>query len=266
MAVDDEGHRRASLSAKSEMENIASDILRQRVPTFPLVSWRGEVAEPSTPEPLGQELVRRGQQIAVSTLRHGLVRQLADGSLPQETFLRYLVQNALFLTGYAAALRKARDGGVPSSVAGLLTGLETAISGPAIDGHVAEYRSRAGRDPDLQAAAPSPVTMAYAGHLRACAGSGGAAILVAILPGEQSYAAAGRYYAASGDRTPGNPYAGWIAQYAAGGVDELVAEILAGIAVAGPGGPTRPELLNVYERSVRLDEQFWEMAGRPGES
>ena len=121
-------------------------------------------------------------------------------------------------------------------------------------------------DPDLQAAAPSPVTMAYAGHLRACAGSGGAAILVAILPGEQSYAAAGRYYAASGDRTPGNPYAGWIAQYAAGGVDELVAEILAGIAVAGPAGPTRRELLNVYERSVRLDEQFWEMAGRPGKS
>ena len=154
MAVDDEGHRRASLSAKSEMENIASDILEQRVPTLPLVSWGGEVAQPSTPEPLGQELARRGQQIAVSTLRHGFVRQLADGSLPQETFLRYLVQNALFLTGYAAALREAREGGVPSSVAGLLTGLETAISGPAIDRHVAEYRSRAGRDPDLPGGCP----------------------------------------------------------------------------------------------------------------
>jgi thiaminase len=270
MAVDDEGHRRASLSAKSEMENIASDILEQRVPTLPLVSWRGEVAQPSTPEPLGRELVRRGQQIAVRTLRHGLVRQLADGSLPQETFLRYLVQNALFLTGYAAALREALARGVPSSAASLLTGLETALSGPAIDRHVAEYRSRAGRDPGLQTATPSPVTMAYASQLHTCAGSGGVAILVAILPGEQSYAAAGRYYAASGDLTPANPYAGWIAQYAAGHVDELVAEILAGIAAAGPGpvaaGPTKRELLHAYERSARLDEQFWEMAGRPGES
>ena len=224
------------------------------------------MAQPSSPEPLGEELVRRGQQIAVSTPRHGFVRQLADGSLPEQAFLCYLVQNALFLTGYAVALREALEGGVPSSVAELLTGLETAISGPAIDGHVAEYRSRAGREPDFQAATPSPVTMAYAGHLRACAGSGGAAILVAILPGEQSYAAAGRYYAASGDLTPGNPYAGWIAQYAAGHVDELVAEILAGIAVAGSAGPTRQELLHVYERSVRLDGQFWEMAGRPADS
>jgi thiaminase len=82
-------------------------------------------------------------------------------------------------------------------------------------------------------------------------------------PGEQSYAAAGRYYAASGDLTPGNPYAGWIAQCTAGQVDELVAGILAAIAVTGPASRARQELLGVYERSARLDGQFWEMAGRP---
>ena len=217
----------------------------------------------SAPSPFGDELVRRGQQIAVSTRRHEFVRRLADGSLPAEVFLYYVVQNVLFLTGYAAALRSARQAGAPPSVAGLLTKLETAISGPAIDGHVTEYRSRAGRAPDFEAAIPSPVTAAYVGHLRVSAQLGGAAILAAILPGEQSYAAAGRYYATSGDLTPGNPYAGWIAQYTAGQVDELVTEILAAIAITDPLGPMRQELLGVYEHSAQLDEQFWEMAGRP---
>ena len=218
----------------------------------------------SAPGPLGVELVRRGQQIAVSTLRHDFVRRLADGSLRPEVFLHYLVQNALFLAGYAAALREALEAGVPPSAARLLTELETVISGPAIDGHVTEYRSRAGRAPDLQAATPSRVTAAYAGHLRESAGPGGGAILAAILPGEQSYAAAGRYYAASGDLSPGNPYAVWIAQYTDGQVDELVTQILAAIAVTDPAGRTRQELLGVYERSARLDEHFWEMAGQPG--
>jgi thiaminase len=218
------------------------------------------VAQASAPGPLERELARRGQRVAASTLRHDVVRQLADGSLPSEAFLRYLMQNALFLSEYAAALRNALEGGVQPSVAGLLTGLETAISGSAIDRHMAEYKFRAGRDLDLQAATPSPVTTAYARHLRASGRSGGAAILAAILPGEQSYAAAGRYYAASGDLTSANPYAKWIARYTAGQVDRLVEEILTGIAIAGR---TRQELLRVYERSVQLDEHFWEMAGRP---
>ena len=117
----------------------------------------------SAPGPFGAELVRRGEQIAVSTRRHDFVRQLADGSLPAEVFLAYLVQNALFLTGYAAALRAALEAGMPPPVAELLTTLETAISGPAIGGHVTEYRSRVGRAPDLAMATPSPVTAAKVG-------------------------------------------------------------------------------------------------------
>jgi thiaminase len=224
------------------------------------------VAQQSRSNPLTVELVRRGRQIAADTVRHDFIRQIADGSLPEEAFLHYLVQNALFLAGYAAALRDALEIGVLPPLAELLAGLEASISGPALDQHVAEYQSRAGRDPGLHAASPSTITKAYAGHLRASARSGGQAILVAILPGEQSYAAAGRYYAASGDLAADNPYAGWIAQYADGQVDELVAEILVRIAAADSAAQTRQELLRVYERSALLDKQFWEMAGRPEQS
>jgi thiaminase len=224
------------------------------------------VAQASKSNPMTQELVRRGRRVAASTPRHSFIRQIADGSLPQEAFLRYLVQNALFLTGYAAALGESLEAGAPPSASTLLAGLQAAISGSALDRHAAEYRSRAGRDPDLRAAAPSPVTTAYVDHLRASARSGPAAILVAILPGEQSYAAAGHYYASAGDLTSGNPYARWIAQYTTGQVDELVAEILAVIAAANPAGQTAKGLLLVYERSAQLDEQFWEMAGRAEES
>ncbi len=85
---------------------------------------------------------------------------------------------------------------------------------------------------------------------------------MAILPGEQSYAAAGRYYAAEGDLTPGNPYADWIAQYATGHVDLLVDELLDAIAAGAPTARARQELPGVYERAARLDERFWHMATR----
>jgi thiaminase len=224
------------------------------------------VAQPSGSNAFTSELVRRGREIAAGTPRHDFVLRTADGSLPVGAFLRYLVQNALFLDGYAAALREALETGVAPPVAELLGQLEAWISGSALDRHVTEYQSLAGQDPALRAAAPSNITTAYVGHLRASARSGGPAILCAILPGEQSYAAAGRYYAAFGDLGPGNPYAGWIAQYTAGQVDELVAEIVACIASAPVGARMRQDLLHVYERSAQLDRQFWEMAGRPEES
>lgn len=224
------------------------------------------MAQPSGSNAFTRELVRRGREIAADTPRHEFVRQTADGSLPVGAFLSYLVQNALFLSGYAAALREALETGVTPPLAELLGRLEAWISGSAIDRHVAEYKALAGRDPALQAATPSSLTMAYVGHLRASARSGGPAVLCAILPGEQSYAAAGRYYAAFGDLGSGNPYAGWIAQYTAGQVDELVTEILACIASAPLGVRMRQDLLLVYERSAQLDIQFWEMAGRPEES
>ena len=224
------------------------------------------MAQAPTSGPVADELARRGLRVAAGTSRHSFIRQIADGSLPQEAFLRYLVQNALFLTGYAAALRESLEAGAPPPVAALLAELQAAISGPALDAHAAEYQSRSGRALRPQVAAPSAITVAYVDHLRVSARSGAAALLVAILPGEQSYAAAGRYYATVGDLTSANPYAGWIAQYATGQVDELVAQILAALAAAESAGQTSEDLLLVYERSAQLDSQFWEMAGKAEES
>jgi len=217
-----------------------------------------------TPDPLVGELVHRGELVAAATIRHDFVRRIADGSLTEPAFLQYLVQNALFLTGYAAALSEALEVDTPPRAAELIGTLAASISGPALDRHRTEYCARAGQDLRLDAAVPTPVTVAYVDHLHESARLGAPAILVAILPGEQSYAAAGRLYAAEGDLTPANPYADWIAQYATGQVDLLVDELLDAIAAAAPTAPVRQELPGVYERAARLDEQFWEMAARPG--
>jgi thiaminase len=223
------------------------------------------MAAAQTSNPLVKDLQQRGRQVATATVGHDFVRRIADGSLPGPAFLHYLEQNALFLTGYAAALGEALTVGVPPHAAELVGSLRASILGPALDQHRTEYRSRAGQDARLDAAVPTPVTTDYVDHLRESARLEAPAILVAILPGEQSYAAAGRYYAAEGDLTPANSYAVWIAQFTAGQVDPLVADLVSAIAAAAPAGRMRRELADVYERSARLDEEFWQMAVRPNQ-
>lgn len=217
------------------------------------------------PNSLVRELLWRGDRIAEGTVQHAFVRQIADGSLPEETFLWYLAQNALFLTGYAAALRHSLAVGADPPVRQALADLEGAISDSAIGRHADEYEARSGRCLDLSTTDAAPVTVKYIEHLFASAGPGvPVSILCSILPGEQSYAAAGRYYGTVGLLTSDNPYCSWIEQYASGHVDEIVAGLLSliGRAASDTDGPGRA-LLETYERSARLDAQFWLMISEP---
>jgi thiaminase len=223
----------------------------------------GSVAKAQTSDPLVSELKDRGSHVATATAGHEFVRRIADGSLSGLAFLHYLLQNALFLTGYAAALREALliDASPPG--AELIATLQASISGPALQRHRREYQARTGRDPLLDAARQAVVTTAYVDHLRDSARLGVPGMIAAILPGEQSYAAAGRYYRAEGDLTPANPYADWIRQYTGGHVDLLVDDLVEAIAAAAPVRPPRDQMLSVYDRAAELDGQFWEMVARP---
>ena len=245
------------LSLRSELSPACAPSLGGRARTL---------AEES--HPLAAELRRQGSQIADSTRQAAFVRQLADGSLPERAFLWYLSQNALFLTGYATALRASLQAAGPPVATELISELEASISGAAIPGHGTEYQARSGRPLDLAGVRPSPVAIAYVQHLQAAAAVGQAALLFAVLPGEQSYAAAGQYYAAAGDLTAGNPYADWISPYVSGHIDELVSAIVERLETAAVS--ERPswgaESLQAYYRpSVPLDGQFWVMASQPAE-
>jgi thiaminase len=221
------------------------------------------MAEEQTSDPLVAELMDRGRHVATATAGHEFVRRIADGSLPGRAFVHYLVQNALFLTGYAVALGEALVVDASPPGAELLGTLRASISGPALQRHRREYRSRTGHDPRIDSAIQAPVTTAYVSHLRESARLGVPGLIAAILPGEQSYAAAGRYYRAEGDLTPANPYADWIAQYTGGHVDLLVDDLADAIVAAAPVRPPRDQLLGAYDRAAELDGQFWEMAARP---
>jgi thiaminase len=145
--------------------------------------------------------------------------------------------------------------------------MAAAISDSAIGRHVDEYEARSGRRLDLAAADASRVAVEYTEHLSASAAPDvPVAILYSILPGEQSYAAAGRYYGTAGVRTSENPYWSWIRRYASGHVDEIVAVLLTliGRAPGAADGQGR-RLLETYERSALLDAQFWAMVSAPPE-
>ena len=49
-------------------------------------------------------LHERGAEAWDAAVRHPMVRSIADGSLPHETFRRYFMQNVLYLEEYARAI------------------------------------------------------------------------------------------------------------------------------------------------------------------
>ena len=137
-----------------------------------------------------------------------LIGGLRDGSLPNEAFVEYLTQDALYLDIYARALAMA--------AAQARTGGE--ISFWAFGAHNAIVVEKALHesfdvDPDAE---PSAVCLAYTSYLSALATRGNYAVLVAgVLPCFWIYADVGdRLLAEVGSALSGHPYEAWINTYA----------------------------------------------------
>jgi thiaminase (transcriptional activator TenA) len=163
-------------------------------------------------------------------LHHPFVRGLATGSLPPRTFRFYLLQDATFLTAFAAAYDAAREAACVAcddEAIGVLSSLRAAVT-DELRLHAA-YAASWGLSEDDLAAPPSLATAAYADFL---AGAGGGArgmarvarILAAMAPCSRLYGWLGCTLAAArvverwddGGVREGagpHPFADWIATY-----------------------------------------------------
>jgi len=57
---------------------------------------------------LARALWKENANLAAAALAHPLVRGIANGSLPRDTFADYVAQDAFFLHGFARAYTRAR--------------------------------------------------------------------------------------------------------------------------------------------------------------
>jgi thiaminase/transcriptional activator TenA len=201
--------------------------------------------------------------IYAGILAHPFIRGLTDGSLPQDAFTFYVIQDALYLRSYARALAavasKATDTAGTEMFARHAAGI--------IDVEMTLHESLlADLDIDVaaaDAAEEAPTTLAYNSYLLAAAGSGSYAEGVgAVLPCYWIYWEVGKHLLGQG--SPNRRYQKWIDTY---GAEEFGAEALEVIAVAdrlGPdlGAAERARVRQHFRATSRYEWMFWDMGYR----
>ncbi|BBK31474.1 thiaminase/transcriptional activator TenA [Stella humosa] len=196
--------------------------------------------------------------------RHRFVLELAAGTLPEESFRHYLIQDYLFLIqfarAYALAAYKADDVAdirqAAKSLANIVDG-ETSL-------HV-RFCARWGiPEADILRAPEATATMAYTRYVLERGMAGDLLdLLVALAPCIVGYAEIARERMADpATVVDGNPYREWLEMYSGaeyGAVAEGAAQAL-DRHFARRGGPGRMAGLEATFRSAtRLEGQFWQM-------
>jgi thiaminase (transcriptional activator TenA) len=205
-----------------------------------------------------------GSEAWSAAVRHPMVLAIADGGLPHATFHRYFTQNVLYLEDYSRAigmiLAKAPDRDAIDTLArfaGQIVQREIPANLAFLERLGGHVDTAEGRDTML------PTTFAYTRHLlSACALGDCAAGLTAVLPCQWSYGELARPLTA---HPPEDPiYADWIAMFGNDEYDGLVGKTTALLdrLVDVSDEARMVSLSRIFERSIRYEAEFWDMAYR----
>lgn len=195
-----------------------------------------------------------------SYVDHAFVRGLADGSLPEQSFRHYLIQDYLFLIhfarAYALAAYKAESlADIRSAVAAC-----SAIVDVEMDLHVEFCRGWGLDETEMEAAPEDTATLAYTRYVLERGLSGDLLDLqVALAPCVIGYAEIGRRL--GGEPKQGNPYQPWIDMYTGEEYQQVASEAVAAIETlsdARGGSARRDSLIRTFGEATRLEIAFWE--------
>ena len=198
-----------------------------------------------------------------SYIDHEFVRGMADGTLPEECFRHYLVQDYIFLIHFSrayalAAYKSSRLSDIvdaSQSMSAILDEMELHIRLCERWGLKAE---------DIEKTPEATATMAYTRYVLEKGVSGDLLdIYAALSPCVVGYGEIGNKLKTDPNtKKNGNPYMEWIDEYASDGyqsvaiagiakIDELGAEVMT---------ETRfPRLVETFAQATRLEAQFWDM-------
>ncbi|MFT4628389.1 MAG: thiaminase/transcriptional activator TenA [Myxococcota bacterium] len=184
---------------------------------------------------------------------HPFVLGIGDGSLPPETFARWVVQDWLYLQTYADVLDRAAE---------LAGGRWAELATLTRDEELRLHRTFAARfglsAADLDGATPWPATVAYTGFLRTHADSY-PTLVASLVPCGVGYVELAQGLAV---QPPADPrYADWVAMYA----DPVFAEAVAWMeAELDAVHADDAALAAVYAAGAAHELAFWEQLWRGG--
>jgi thiaminase/transcriptional activator TenA len=198
-----------------------------------------------------------------SYVNHDFVRQLGDGTLPEQAFRTYLVQDYLFLIQFArawalAAYKSRSLGDIRAAQAGLASILDETELHVRLCKRWGLSRSALEKAPELQA------TVAYTRFVLDCGAAGDLLDLhVALAPCVIGYAEIGHNLAPNGiDALDNHPYREWIGEYAGDvyqGVAHAARRHLDELAACAMTEQRFAELAEIFAKASRLEADFWQM-------
>jgi len=205
-------------------------------------------------------LKERGASQWAAAIAHPMVAEIGAGTLPHLTFRFYFEQNLSYLREYARAIAFTAAGTADRSAQSVLARFLVQIVDVEIPANEA-FLGRLGGSPGSPVPM-LPTTYAYTRHLLDATSRGGLAVaLAALLPCQWSYGEIGRHLARA---LPADPvYRDWVSMFAGDGYDELVVAST-GLLDASCGLGDQPRTADAFDRSVRYEIAFWQMAYTQG--
>jgi len=195
---------------------------------------------------------------------HEFVRRLADGTLPDECFRHYLIQDYLFLIhfarAYALAAYKAETLDDIRQAAAAVSAIVDTEMGLHVD-----YCAKWGlTEADMAATPEATATMAYTRYVLERGAAGDILDLyVALAPCVVGYGEIGERLAADPARTrDGNPYVEWVETYAGEDYQNVARAAVAQLdrLAEARSSPERFDaLVKTFRQATRLEADFWQM-------
>ncbi|KFI53736.1 thiaminase II [Bifidobacterium biavatii] len=214
--------------------------------------------------PFAQRLRKAADVVWEEGYRQPFLRELGQGTLAQEKFAFYLLQDYRYLNDYgkvhALALTKTRD----PEITAFMVNVQSAILNVETNVHRAYMASYGVTEEQMDHVRQSAFARAYTSNILSIAyGNPLVDVLVAVLPCAWVYADYGQRLAREfADTLEGNPYKSWVDMYKTDSFWEGSAWLIEHIErfAADLSEERKAELVDIFVTGVENEYMFWASA------
>ncbi|MPZ88006.1 MAG: transcriptional regulator [Nitriliruptorales bacterium] len=196
-----------------------------------------------------EALVAANRDLWTRIATHPFVRATADGSLPRETFDRWLVEDHFFVVGFRRFLGRLLELAPDEPARDVLAGGLAALA-PELE---LFRREAAARGLDL-GSEPCPTNLGYTAFCQAAPSDGFVVGLTVLYGAESAYLDA--WTAVRERAAASSPYWGFIDNWSSSAFRAYVADLAALLDRVTDGAPGHAEQ-RAFSRVVRFELRFW---------